>query len=510
MYLRKSSDSDERQQLSIPAQERELAELAVRNQLTVVGEPIRESQSAKRPGRPLFDQMIQDIKAGKADGILCWHLDRLARNPIDGGIITWLLGEGTIKKIVTPNRVCTGTADAKLMMAIDFGMATKYSDDLSVNVKRGNRQVLEGGRWPYRVKLGYEREPKTMELVEDPERFARVKEMWKLRLSGVSILEILGKCRNEWNLRTPAHGKTGGKLLTASQLYALFKDPFYAGIMMSGSESFKGSHPQMITWPQFETVQAMRAGNGGRQPKPKNYQYLYRGMIFCGACNAMVTAERTVNRHGANYLYYHCCRKNRRYGYCPERSVQEGTIDQSVEKFLKSLVLSDKLVAFLNDRLAELEEEQVSAAHETEDNIRGQLARIETRLKGLRGMTADGLISNEEFIEDRRAFLAEKTRLEQQLGESPTERAGRLLEPWREGLSIANWALFRFQDGNPQEKRQVLKTTSSNLQLQAKTVLIQAEKILGTYRDLEKNSNWWACQESNLGPQHYQCCALTN
>src|SRR5436190_7685804 len=89
--LRKSSESEERQELSIPAQDRELNALTVRRQLKVIGPTFEESMSAKEPGRPVFNDVVARICRGEADGILCWKLDRLARNPVDGGRIMYTL-----------------------------------------------------------------------------------------------------------------------------------------------------------------------------------------------------------------------------------------------------------------------------------------------------------------------------------------------------------------------------------------------------------------------------------
>lgn len=84
IYCRRSSESTERQVLSIDAQERELRELASKNNLKVV-KVFKESMSAKDEGRPVFGEMMKFIKSGKAQGILAWKLDRLARNFIDAG-----------------------------------------------------------------------------------------------------------------------------------------------------------------------------------------------------------------------------------------------------------------------------------------------------------------------------------------------------------------------------------------------------------------------------------------
>lgn len=72
LYIRKSTDEDDRQVLSLEAQETELRELAEKENLTIV-DTFRESQTAKEPGRPIFNQMLDRIEKGEAEGILAWH-----------------------------------------------------------------------------------------------------------------------------------------------------------------------------------------------------------------------------------------------------------------------------------------------------------------------------------------------------------------------------------------------------------------------------------------------------
>jgi len=65
IYSRKSSEEEERQILSIEAQQTELREYAKQNNLIVVKEFV-ESQSAKEPGRPIFNKMVEEIEKGNA------------------------------------------------------------------------------------------------------------------------------------------------------------------------------------------------------------------------------------------------------------------------------------------------------------------------------------------------------------------------------------------------------------------------------------------------------------
>src|SRR4030042_25167 len=90
LYARKSTDIEDKQILSIEAQITELRAFAKQNNLDIVEEFI-EKQSAKIPGRPIFNTMLEKIESGKANGILAWHPDRLARNSVDGGQIIYFI-----------------------------------------------------------------------------------------------------------------------------------------------------------------------------------------------------------------------------------------------------------------------------------------------------------------------------------------------------------------------------------------------------------------------------------
>src|SRR5271156_6288781 len=129
LYARKSTDVEDKQALSIEAQLNELREFAVREGLNVVVELI-EKQSAKIPGRPIFDAMLERIEAGEADGILAWHPDRLARNSIDGGRIIYLLDTGKLKDLKFPTFRFESDPQGKFMLNIMFGQSKYYVDSL--------------------------------------------------------------------------------------------------------------------------------------------------------------------------------------------------------------------------------------------------------------------------------------------------------------------------------------------------------------------------------------------
>ena len=101
IYTRKSTDSEERQVMSLESQLSELKEFAAKEKLEIVAS-LSEAQTAKEPGRKIFAEMLDRICAGEAGGILAWHPDRLARNSIDGGKIIYLLDTGKILDLKFP------------------------------------------------------------------------------------------------------------------------------------------------------------------------------------------------------------------------------------------------------------------------------------------------------------------------------------------------------------------------------------------------------------------------
>lgn len=187
IYARKSSESEDRQALSLDSQLSVLNEI-VKSRGYAIVEVFEESKSAKQPGRPVFDTMIRRIEKGDANALLVWNPNRLSRNSVDTGRLIYLFDTKTLATIVTPYQIFTNTPNDKFILGILWSQAKLENDGKSEDVKRGLNTKVEMGWYPYRAINGYLNTPQMDKgrrtIVKDPVRFPLVRKMWDMALSG--------------------------------------------------------------------------------------------------------------------------------------------------------------------------------------------------------------------------------------------------------------------------------------------------------------------------------------
>ncbi len=469
IYCRKSSESEERQVLSIESQIKELKELTQRLRLNV-SEILTEAQSAKYPGRPIFNDMMKKIYAGQVKGVISWKLDRLARNPIDGSALVWALDQGKITEIVTPYGTFLNDSNSKFLMQLEFGMAKKYVDDLSDNVKRGNRAKLERGWIPGPPPLGYLNDPKEKIVIKDPDRFSLIRKIWDLLLEGVPISKIQKIANSDWGLRTRPYKKLGNKPLSLSAFYKIFSNPFYYGLIQRKEGIFQGKHGPMITEEEYWKAQEV-LGRRGR-PRPKNHHFAFTGLIRCGECGSMITAEEKVNRFGSHYTYYHCTKKDKNH-ICRQRCINLTDLEKQILDYLSRIHVPERLLALAMEYLKDEEKEESKSYDDIQRSLQKAFTDCQRKLENLNQMRLNDLIDDEEYLKEKKRLLDEKIRLEEipqnQNGKNPIELTGKI-------LAFAHQAKDRFKKASLDGKRTLLQQLGSNLFLKDKKLIIQAEK----------------------------------
>ncbi|MEM4222161.1 MAG: recombinase family protein, partial [archaeon] len=348
IYARKSTDSEDRQVRSIQDQIAELKELAKKENLEIV-DVLIEKQTAKIPGRPVFNEMLKRIQLGEASGILAWHPDRLARNSVDGGQIIYLLDTGIIKELKFPTFWFENTPQGKFMLSIAFGQSKYYIDNLSENIKRGHRQKLKQGLWPQMAPLGYLNDTKTKQIYVDKEKAPLIKKTFELYATGKYTLKEIRKIINDLGLR----GRKNKPLSTSNYQY-LLQNPFYYGVMRYNGEYYEGKHEPIIAKKLFDQVQEVMKQKSKPQKTDKMKFFLYRGLFKCGECGFTITADRKIKPSGKSYTYYYCTKKNPNYKCSQNVFTREEKILSQINEAIQKVSLPDD---WANWMIKELEKE---------------------------------------------------------------------------------------------------------------------------------------------------------
>ncbi len=504
-YCRKSSEDSQRQIASIGDQTKHLTDMVEREGLRLATKPFTEERSAKDPGRPIFNQMLERIEKGEANALVCWDIDRLSRNPIDNGRLQWMLQKAVIRVIKTPGRSYY-PEDAGLLMSIEGGRATDYVMKLSKNVKRGlNGKAIRGWR-PSGGPIGYlnvgtEKGNKT--IASDPERFELVRRMWDHFLSGTySVSKIREIANEQWGLRTLQRRRIGGRPLSMSHMYKTFADPFYYGYFPwidpeTGEERLlKGNHEPMVTEAEYWRAQTLLGKKG--KPQPKTRTFAYTGLIQCGECESMITAEEkhqlicTLCKHKfayenktacpqcstkisvmqsptiLHYTYYRCTKKKSRA--CSQKTIRLEELEKQFAGELEKITIDQD---YLNLALEYLGDKQSTFGKE-ETTARKSLEAVyescQTRLKNLHReyMSPQNsnheLYSSDEFKKLKTEIVAERDQVEKQLG-GTRDVLDQSLAATERTFKFCAFALHHFNTGDLQKKRSIFSTIGSNLTL---------------------------------------------
>lgn len=290
LYARKSSEEDERQAMSIDSQIKEMSDMAERENYNIK-EIRRESHSAKMSGqRPVFNQLLIDIRSGIFNGILTWAPDRLSRNAGDLGMLVDLMDQGRLHQIKTFSQSFSNNPNEKFLLMILCSQAKLENDNRAINVKRGIRAKCSMGWRPGMPPIGYYNRAMAgvKDIVVDPDRGDKVIEMFdRVANKGESGRDI-----KRWFDQSGMTTRKG-KQVVLSQIYAMLKNPFYYGEFEYPIESgiwYQGKHNPLITKDIYEKTQLRlitypKSGWGEKK-------VIFKGLFKCGRCGSNISEKR--------------------------------------------------------------------------------------------------------------------------------------------------------------------------------------------------------------------------
>ena len=444
IYVRKSTDVEDKQILSVAAQIIELKEFAQRMDLRIV-DTIVEKQTAKKPGRPKLNAMLARIERGDANGVLAWLPDRLSRNSIDSGRIIYMLDENIIADLKFPHFWFENTPQGKYMLANEFNSSKQYVDNLSVNTKRGLRQKVREGHCPRLAPVGYVNDVRTKTICVDKSRAGVVRRAFELYASGTQTLDDIAAYLYANGVMTRGRRKVkgapkseGGQQWHASRVRRMLCDVFYYGHFRYNGVVYEGKHTAIIDKALFDTVQRVLAGRGRVQkhattPQPFNL------LVKCANCDCFVTGAHKVKRQKNGnvheYTYYRCTHKSKKVA-CREKEVREYVMAGELVPILQSFALPKDWRDYMASRLEEDRQMAESESKALVDGLRDEVDAISAKLKRLFDVYLDGDIERDDYKDRQAELMSEKKSLEGKI-ERALMDAGYWIEPMERWLETA-------------------------------------------------------------------------
>lgn len=357
LYARKSTEDDERQAMSIDSQIKEMTDMAIKEGL-VIKEIRQEKHSAKLSGqRPVFNQLLNDLRNGMFTGILTWAPDRLSRNAGDLGMLVDMMDSGKLVHIKTFTQAFSNSPSDKFLLMILCSQAKLENDQKGINVKRGIRAKCNMGWRPGMPPIGYFNRAMAgiKDIIPDPERAQYVTEMFERVArngdSGRTIKKWLDTC-----LTTRA-----GKKVTLSQIYLMLKNTFYYGEFeypIGSGNWYKGSHEPLITKELFDQVQK-QLKVPFKKAKWGSKTFTFKDLFKCASCGSLVIGEDRYRKRKARppvyHIYYHCTRQ-KKYG-CPEPYLTEEKLIKQIHRFLNFMYMAHPQIFTFKDFIKDSMEE---------------------------------------------------------------------------------------------------------------------------------------------------------
>ena len=442
IYARYSS-SGQREE-SIEGQLRECRAWAARNGFRIIGEYADKALTGRTDKRPDFQRMLKDAERGVFKAVICWKIDRFARNRYDSATYKYKLKKNGVRVYYAKEAIPEGP-EGIILESVMEGYAEYYSENLSQNIKRGNYDsALERKTLGYKL-LGLRKAPDGRFEI-DPETAPIVLRIFEEYAAGESAKDIYTQLNNE------GYRTSRGGLFNKNSLRHILKNEKYVGVYAYKDIRDEHGIPPIVSRELFDKCQSMLDVHHHSPAAARDVSFLLTTKLFCGHCGEPMTGDGGTSKTGRVYHYYTC--NNRKRKKCSKERAPKEWIEQLVIDELVALIHSDGFINEVADRCMEFQrrEKDQSALHalearqkENEKAIRNMIAAIEAGI--ITSSTKSRLVELE----------AEKARIETGIAQQL------IAEPDLERDQIV-YFLERFRDGDVDDEsyRQLLVSVFLN------------------------------------------------
>lgn len=441
IYARFSSHNQRDE--SIDGQVRVCTQFAKQHGMTIVEIYADRALTGKTDARPEFQRMIKDSSKKNFEAVLCYAVDRFARNREDSAIYKSRLKKNGVKVFYATSPL-NDTPESILMEAVMEGLAEYYSENLARSIKRGLvENSLEckviGGTTPLGYRIGkdhkYEIEPVGAKLVQ------MIYELYADGHTTKEICDIL----NGMGVKS-----SRGAAFNKNSLRVILKNRKYIGEYSAMGNTVPNGIPRIISDELFERVQSrvevVTRSKGHTKAKE---DYLLTTKLFCGQCGQPMIGESGTSKSGTMHYYYKCAGRKKEHS-CNKKVEKKDLIESIVVQQVVNRALTDEMIDLVSSRVVELFEKE-AADHSLLDSYKDRLKEVEKGLKNLLNAIEQGIIS--ATTKDRLTALEEEK--ETLLYNISTEEQSK---PIIKKSEIMFWLdSFRHGDvSNPEYRRRVI------------------------------------------------------
>lgn len=438
------------------AQQRAAIEAYARVWKLPVVKEYEERETAAKLGRPVFLSMIKALRLRQADGVIMHKIDRSARNLKDWADLGELIDKGV--EVHFANEILDlNSRGGRLSADIQAVIAADFIRNLREETRKGIYGRLKQGLFPFRAVTGYQDVGRGQPKEVDPIQAPLVKRAFELYSTGNWGLNDLAEEMYQLGLRSRT-----GRRLTRNGLSTVLNNPFYMGVVRIKAlkEVFSGRHEPIIGKKLYDTVQAVLQGKNIK--KIQKHFYVFSRHIVCSGCSRKLIAEEKKG-----YVYYRCQTK-----YCSQKCIREDLIEKEFGEVLKRIRFSARENEFFRIKLEERGWEMKTSIEAQKKELPLKLEQIKERLLKLTDGYLDRVFDEEIYKLKKNQLVLEEKEIREKLNElagNPEVSLSRA----EEFLELVNSAYSSYKRANAVEKRELVKTLTSNFTAEGKKVLFK-------------------------------------
>ena len=335
IYIRVSTEDQAREGFSLGEQQEKLEQLCKYKDYKVFKIYKDAGISAKdMEHRPAFQQMLQDMRAGKINYIVAYKLDRVTRSVRDLEVLISDLEKHNCYLVCDRDDVNTSTANGRFFVRMLTVLSQLEIEIVSERTKFGLTGAIKCGHIPGTCPLGYKRDESKKVIIDETTKDVILR-IFNMYLEGKSF-QTIANILNEEKVLAPKHwaDATIEKIIN-NKIYVGDYERYKRVAKEQGIETvvYHDVVEPIITRAMYEDVQRQKEIN--QRAYCRDRIYIFMQKLVCPKCGKTMTCKGAGGKK-KKYMYYHCddCKLY----------IREDLVEQEIMPLIMSLIEYDMTV----------------------------------------------------------------------------------------------------------------------------------------------------------------------